>query len=508
MMPIPDVATDGNYDGISEAGCFDSSKPNGTPLVTATPDARCLGRLPWKTLGAEFGSMAENDPIGVVPWYAVSANLALANCVEALNSEMLNYTVQFACPPVGKLPYAWLTVRDAQGRVLSDRVAFVLMMPGPPIGAQTRPVAPGLAGPTAYLDTIAVTGVSAGCPSGNCTFSNADLDNDLVVGDASATFNDAVIYVTIDELMERMERRVAQEVRASIERFRTATGTFSWLGSFDPTSAQTAVARAGTTGGSLPFHTLYGKFISDFGWSLSGGTVSTLGTVTSADMRNPGAIVVQGATCEWTAIGARAARCKGTIANPLPGVANRQVEVDFPFSATTSSTVSYQSADSANVTTRTVTKSGSLSFCGGGCLVLTDTDLSGATTGTGKISGGTGTLTVSKVRYYPELPDWFAANRWHQLVRVVIAPGAAPPNTGTGCGTNCLSIFEDNRSVSSDARFVVLLAGRALNGLAQTRPSLDLTNYFDGPRNSDPAGIAFDRYSVASPAFNDQIVWQ
>ncbi len=138
-MPRPDVVADTaatkNYNGDAETGCFDQSKPNGLPLIIDQVNVRCLGRFPWRTFGFSNNSFSENDPTGMMPWYAVSGNLAFQRCLEFINSDILAFSFTgHICPVDGigtptSLPYPWLSVRDARGVVISDRVAFVLVVP-------------------------------------------------------------------------------------------------------------------------------------------------------------------------------------------------------------------------------------------------------------------------------------------------------------------------------------------------------------------------------------------
>lgn len=191
----------------------------------------CLGRLPWRTLGMSINSPSENDPTGYMPWYAVSANLVDPTGV-VLNSELLN-----SAPP----PHPWLIVRDMNGNVLSNRVAFVIIIPGAPINGQSRPSSPNLGGADQYLDSITVpAGCVAPCTPG-ITYSNADMDDDFIMGeehrwiddpanpgkkieDSTYYFNDKLIYVTIDELMPLIEKRIAREVKSCLDDYASAPG--------------------------------------------------------------------------------------------------------------------------------------------------------------------------------------------------------------------------------------------------------------------------------------------
>lgn len=230
----PDVAHEAtpNYDGTSETGCLDStiSTPNpGLPLTTNPSKIRCFGRLPWKSYGFSIESPSENDPIGYMPWYAVSKNL-YDYPATPLNSELLNKTT------------GWITVRDINGNVLSNRVVFVIIIPGVPLPGQSRPVTPILGGANQYLDSVTVpVGCTTPCMPG--TYNNFDMRDEantnngefgFVTGDEhrwiddpanpgkqiedpTYQFNDKLLYVTIDELMPLIEKRIAREVKSCLD---------------------------------------------------------------------------------------------------------------------------------------------------------------------------------------------------------------------------------------------------------------------------------------------------
>ncbi len=253
QLPTPDFLDPAegpaNYDGSFNA-CALSTWVAGAALpamgAVVPASTRCFGRLPWATLGlGMFGSGVQSDPAGAVPWYAMSANLAPSTCVRALNPALLNTT--HAPGTCGSLtvtqPFPWLTVRDYKGNLLTNRAAFVLLLPGPPLGGQARPTAP-LAGPAAYLDSVTVT-ASCSQPCVPGTYNNARFnwpDNvglsfiqcapPAQVGADDPSFaqpyqcNDRLLYVTIDELMELAERRATQYIADVLRAYYAANRFF------------------------------------------------------------------------------------------------------------------------------------------------------------------------------------------------------------------------------------------------------------------------------------------
>jgi len=272
-------------------GCLDASASGGLPALTGnaakSANLLCLGRLPWKTLGLSIDGVDEFDATGIAAWYGVSANLADPNsCLQYLNPATVSQTpISFVCPSLIAPPFPWLKVCDQTGKLLSDRVAFVVIVPGAAIATegrtQTRVGAPR---PQAqdFLDAIPVpSGWSALPPAQRCaTYDNAALTNEFVSADTSVNFNDRLAYVTIDELMESVEQRVAQEARESLIRYQSKHGRYPWMVSLaNPAYAPaTYTAANGALSGLFPFHTTTAattqKFLTELSWSIPTTAVS------------------------------------------------------------------------------------------------------------------------------------------------------------------------------------------------------------------------------------------
>ena len=201
MLPYPDRRDEGNYDGMSDC-----------PAVNTPTSARLLlGKLP--RIEPEFPCLRPYSSIGVdvvdgageVLWYAVSKNM-----VSSLGAPPVINPVNFNNPR-----FPWLVVRDQNGNLLSDRVAFLLIAPGSPLPFQNR---------------IGAIPTSAQFLEGIGAVSNADFDGnydtgapclplppplpelqapmceDFIMSEpwpsvTDPTFNDRLLFVTIDELM-------------------------------------------------------------------------------------------------------------------------------------------------------------------------------------------------------------------------------------------------------------------------------------------------------------------
>ena len=523
-MPAPDVVADTaatkNYNGDSELGCFDRSKPNGLPLIVDHANVRCLGRLPWHTLGLPTEVPTEQDEIGQMAWYAVSANLVFQKCLEYLNSEIINFShTGYICPAdeIGSptsLPYPWLTVRDTHGNVLSNRVAVIVLVPGRSINGQSRPAPPNLAGANQYLDavTITITRVTSECPGPPCTitFSNADFDNDFIQADPSSTFNDRLIYITIDELMRKIEERAGREILASVQRFRDTYGAYPWLAPHaNPSIAGNYRAMTGTRVGLVPHYKAGQPFETEFSWLVTSGTADLSGTVDSNALRNTLSLVVTNGKCVWTTT--KGVNCEGEIANPepfaKPSVAKRVVKIEYPTSWT-NTTVAVTAATAVSYTTRRITRpAGSLAACLTTslirCVTVRDYGAAGNVVGEGALRTGTGSLQTSGIRLYPDLPEWLINNRWHELALGAMGSGSAP---GAGATCPCLTVNVDGATERSDVKFLIVTAGSPITG--QARPSANPSDYFDSANNRNVVnGQSFDRQTALTTSFNDRLYY-
>ncbi len=215
IMPFPDRNTDGNYDGNSDC-------------IAALNYSHLIGRLPYAAqtapcigIGATQYGLSDSfvDGDGEALWYAVSRNLIRPT---ALGAVVIN-------PAIMDNPtFPWLIVRDKNGQIISNRVAAVIIAPGKVVGAQNR--AGGIAAAATYLDSVVINGVA---------YSNAGYtvsNEDFIMGEDMQTvptthptfghpyqFNDQLVYITIDELMLALERRVAAEARNALRAYYLAS---------------------------------------------------------------------------------------------------------------------------------------------------------------------------------------------------------------------------------------------------------------------------------------------
>lgn len=153
---------------------------------------------------------------------------------------------------------------------------------------------------------------------------------------------------------------------------------------------------------------------------------------------------------------------------------------------------------------------------------IIDTDADGAELGRAELSipdtgSPQGYLRLAGLKFDlrqepAEVPRWFLANRWHELLYVAYSETAQPsPGGSSTCtaGTDCLVVEERDGSTSDDKMALIILAGGdelPATTPAQNRAVGRLTDYFEFG-NADPTdGDVFMRFpaSVSDP-FNDRL---
>ena len=224
LMPWTDRNGDDNYDGDSDCASL-SSDATFNPLFL-------LGRIPWRgrTTPCEstHGGLGIDvrDSAGERLWYAVSRNLIRRYQSPASYPDIDPTLASIA-------PFPWLTVRDATNALISDRVAAVILAPGPVLPAQDRSGdAPDAQN---YLDIHPSTGID-NADADSCFDDNAGCDGtdgeDFVLADSDTDFNDRLVFITIDELMSAVEKRVLNEAGRILDDYRETTGLYPWISPF------------------------------------------------------------------------------------------------------------------------------------------------------------------------------------------------------------------------------------------------------------------------------------
>lgn len=227
IMPFPDRNNDlpQGYDDKSDC------------VTVGVAGSHLIGKLPLLSdvncVVPQVGvSIDGRDATGERLWYSVSINLVRmsdASATPVINPSIINSPTQ-----------PWFVVRDRNGTVMSDRVAAVIIAPGAPTGAQDR--SGGIANANQYLDKIVM---ADNTPYQNYGYQDPATNpiQEFIIGDDFRTvakndptyknqtiepyyYNDKLVYITIDELMYALEKRVLEQSKDALSKFKATNGFY------------------------------------------------------------------------------------------------------------------------------------------------------------------------------------------------------------------------------------------------------------------------------------------
>jgi len=506
MMPWPDRNVDLDFDG-------DSAYDGKSDCVTTTfQPSYLLGQLPWRAqsnpcvmphigLGSDF-----RDAQGNHLWYAVSRNLVR----DYQNSEYPIINPGMANPPNAVTPYSrqggtdsypWLRVLDRNGNLLSDRVAAVIISPGNPLEGQDRSSpAPDA---SQYLDKLTI---------GSNTFRNFDaalVDEDFIMGEDSKNlsasdatfarpyyFNDKLVYITIDELIEALEKRVGEVARASLKKYQDTNGYYPYAAQLGTTTnyACELTAPASTTGlmaGFLPANnqdcaytrtasaTTLSCEESIFDASNSGVTSIRFDRTSGGNMAN-----VSSGLCTRNS----STRCTCTGVGTCGNTTTR-------FSCTSLGCSSTGLRGSYRIT------NGKFRFRTGGCAQNTfPTKTAVGCSNSNSVivcNASDGNLSsCGDVSFKNYLPTWFVTNQWQNYVYYQMTRPASTTITVGGQATEAVVVTTGRPIIS--APFASL-------GSAQVTPSCSvINNYLDSAENTNGDNVLEATSKQRAINYNDQ----
>lgn len=496
-----------NYDGTSETKCYGEKDDTSH---TNEGDAICLGKIPWKELGLPYLNN-EQDGSGQIAWFAFSANLMDRNCFFPFNSNVLAVKkVEFTCENATQiLPYPWLKIRDAQGNIISDQVVFILFIAGEALPTQRRTPLPTLADADQYLDSVTIdSSCHQPCQSGN--FHNGDRNNDFIIGNRSKTFNDQLIYITLEEYLSFIEKIVLNTTSKAWLNFYKKYQNYPNL--IDPTKNQ----ETNDYFGKFPFYIIDNSnnyfFETEVSWKIQDKLDTqgnqTLKTHLLSEVDLAPSLTknefeqyfywnqAQKARCAWTSKRERAAYCQVILTNPKAGVSERHLTFQLDKTGVLVRITPYP------VPTRKLDYSGAAA----GILTVEDFVLDPKTNqltslGGWEISEGQANITIEKIRLYPEMPKWFLQQKWFELLFVI----KAPQNTCTS-SFSCLKVNNPEKNRSDYFQSVFLLAGAALpHQVDRANRPFVLEDYFESPTLEFIRSQQAGEIKRATSDFNDTL---
>lgn len=462
LMPYPNRGTDaaGYEDGGSD--CFAAATSFNYQFLLGMLPSRDSSDTNCITLSRK-GIPDFRDAGGNPLWYAVSRNLVRNYEAPAanplINPGMLNVDAVKPTPYDGtevSSPYPWLVVRDMNGNVVSDRVAVVIVAPGPPLPGQNRT---NTATSAHFLDQITV---------GAVTYSNRDYDQpdeDFVMGGdltLSNTFNDRLVFITIDELMVALTKRAAAQAKALLNEYRSEVGRFPYAAALGGGAYESVPPEEK---GMLPLKvTDTCDVISSTRASCDFNLVSQMSFKAEEDFvdeKDKGICESAGVICT----------CTG-LASGNPSESSCEMESGKKFKCDDFGACEYSEED----------ENGEFKFYVKSFL---DIDNQGGCSRAGN------TLTCiapGTFKFGLKEPGWFWDNKWQEYLYYRWS-GDSDLQVGSVTGVSA----------------IIIGAGAPITAKAQTRPSSDIENYLDSEENIDENLVFEPGNKRITPDYNDQV---
>ena len=513
LMPYPDRNGDGNYDDTAD--CY-ASNVNFSPQFT-------LGRLPLfkndpncvnaKVSVTSGVSEDFRDGTGERLWYEVSSNLLHDYKNNGGNpngtSPIINPSI------INTATNPWFVVRDRNGVVISDRVAVVIISPSTTSGAQDR--SGGIANANQYLDKIVM---ADNTPYQNYGYQDAGTNpiQEFIIGDDFRVvakndptyknqtiepyyYNDKLVYITIDELMYAIEKRVLNQTKDALSKFKIANGFYPFaadLGFYTSPNPNQNQCTQGNLRGLLPVNTP-----STHTCSCTSSTRTcncNFGVVNSISFtRSAGAFVATGGganaptgACSVSPLSTNTCTCNGA-----GGCKRASGAVQF-------------SCDACGTCIATVVGTNRFGTTG------TFTNATGVCTFTSNqatcANSANGTFTLEAcnvnetIKSLPTvgglLPAWFTANQWEKYIVYTVSSDCVSTST---CLTNT---SPPKITVEPNTNINAIVAG----SLVDPNNSCNIANYLSSTENTNVVisnGIQdsiYQKSQVKTLANTDQLV--
>ncbi len=503
QMPWPDRHLDvGIYDGSSDcvATAFQysyllgqlPSMPDTSPCLDPNTGLNVYeGLSTYPGLGQDF-----RDAQGNRLWYAVSRNLVRDH--QTSTNPIINPNI------INAPAYQWLQVLDRNGNLISNRVAAVIIAPGDALDGQSRA---GAADASQFLDGFQI---------GAAVFNNrgyATDDEDFIMGDDSRNvsaidptfvqpynFNDKLVYITIDELMAAIEKRVGEQVRTSLKTYQDTNGYYPYASQLG--TSLNFVGEGSLLNGFLPlFPSCSYIFTSATNTSLNCTQAifdaNFTGITTIRFYLPSGTFTSSTGSCTMQSSNTRC-YCTGA------GSCSRG-SLTFSCNATSCSALGIGATGDFRI------RGGKLTFSSGGCSITTPlAKLANGCPNTGNrmtCNSTNGTVTSysnSDVDFGAMLPEWFKTNQWQSYVYYEMT---RPANQIITVGSRLTesAVVTVGRPINSAPFALSTVSIPFPAGQAQIRPSCNvLNNYLDSSENADADTVYDATWTQRNASYNDQ----
>jgi hypothetical protein len=500
QMPWPDRHLDpGIYDGSSDCATTAFQYSNLLGQLPSLPDTSpCLdknnglsvyaGFSTYPSLGQDF-----RDAQGNKLWYAVSRNLVRKYDAPA-SDPIINPNI------INAPTYSWLQVLDRNGSLVSDRVAAVILAPGDALDGQSRT---GAADASQFLDGFQI---------GAAVFNNrgyATDDEDFIMGDDSRNvssndptfaqpynFNDKLVYITIDELMAALEKRVGEQVRTSLKTYQDANGYYPYASHLG--TSLSYVGDGNLQSGFLPIF----QNCSYSAISATNRTLSCTQPIFDANTSGITTVRFYLPSGTFTSSTGSCTRQSGNARCYCTGVGSCS-RASLTFSCNTTICSALGTGATGDIRIR----DGKLTFAAGGCVIntpiaqdglgcpITNTNTSRVTCNS--INGTATSYSNSDIALDSSLPAWFKTNQWQNYVYYQMTRPAS--------ATLSVGIRNTEALLAAVGRPINSAPFAPSRGAIQVRPSCNaLNNYLDSVENTNGNAVYDATSTQRNASYNDQ----
>lgn len=467
-----------------------------------------VGRLPWKTIGAEKLLDAAGEPL----WYVTtigSSGWALQTSSTAL---VINSNKDGGLAVDGTADAA-VAVIIAPGAAMTVSPTAAQTSAGCTARTQNRSTTP-----PDYLDYLECHNIGSNAV---VTAVTGNVPNSAADGTNNTVFNDQVITITAAEVMAVVEPIVAKRIESQIVPVlkdiyatstwgrSTANPLFPYATPFGDPGTSNYRGTAGTYQGLLPFYYSASSCSGDARCVTTNSAANTAFNsgvaATASKLSGPG--TVSSVACSFNAT--PRPRCTGRYDNNSGGspltvrmtaVVNNAA-LALRAIDSTKLTVEYRTSILLGYTTVSCSNCITASFnADGTATIYADAPL--PYTGTANwyfrmTIASTPLADHSLVSGSDSTTSWFVKNEWYKLTYYAVAQNltaAGLPTPACTAGTNCLTVT--TTTPADNKRAILILAGRSLSSAA--RPNALLGDFLEFG-NAD-GNTTFEQQTVTRPA--------
>ena len=118
------------------------------------------------------------------------------------------------------------------------------------------------------------------------------------------------------------------------------------------------------------------------------------------------------------------------------------------------------------------------------------------------VTSGSGVVTVSNIRVYPQMPTWYADHKWHEFIFAAISADASPSVGGHNCSANCFSA-----GTRTGLNAIVISSGKPIGTQNRYAVTPAATDFLEAPNITGTATRIFaDANARQNATYADTVV--